>query len=270
MPTMLPDWAAASGPARNCTCSRGLCRRPSLGVSSIWLPGPTRFWCLDRSGPVVSASYPGTRTWAGGGGPTLPTRASGLAGIGPAGRIGGRGAYPRSGGRVLDRAGRGNRHHSLEPRLGLGVGGPTPPNRESGPAGIGPAGRIGGRGAYPRSGGRDVGRAGGRSLRTGIGLSGSLTARQYTASDLQITPGQFAWVPPKTWCGQSSRAILNAASASTMASKDFFTWAGKSASGLRSEAGYAKPRSPSPESLPSSCIGCGRRAQGLAGKQTHC
>jgi hypothetical protein len=36
------------------------------------------------------------------------------------------------------------------------------------------------------------------------------------------------------------------------------------ASGLRSEAGYAKPRSPSPESLPSSCIGCGRRAQGLA------
>src|SRR5207247_2968645 len=72
-------------------------------------------------------------------------------------RVGGRGAYPRSGGRVVGRAGRGNRHHILEIGVELGLG---PPTLASGPARIGPAGRIGGRGAYPRSVGRVLGRAG--------------------------------------------------------------------------------------------------------------
>src|SRR5262249_54189734 len=39
------------------------------------------------------------------------------------------------------------------------------------------------------------------------------------------------------------------------------------ASGLRSEAGYAKPRLPSPESLPSSCTGCGSKVPNSSGHQ---
>jgi hypothetical protein len=46
-------------------------------------------------------------------------------------------------------------------------------------------------------------------LEDGIALSGSMTSKPFTPSELQIAPAQFAWALPKISCGQASRAILD-------------------------------------------------------------
>ena len=94
-----------------------------------------------------------------------------------------------------------------------------------------------------------------------VGAYAGLTTRRYAS-------GETDWTGRISKCGDTMlRSYLYEAANVLLARVARWSALKPGASGLRSEAGYAKPRLPSPESLPSFCIGCGSKAPNSTGQR---
>ena len=94
-----------------------------------------------------------------------------------------------------------------------------------------------------------------------VGAYAGLTTRRYAS-------GETDWTGRISKCGDKMlRSYLYEAANVLLTRVASGRRSKPGASGLRSEAGYAKPRLPSPESLPSSCTGCGSKVPNSSGHQ---